>query len=374
MEPTNSETIEAVNRFKKTIIAHPTFDAVLQNILRNIRMPSDRRLIPVIGPTGVGKTAIMATVIREVIEGCKNELKADVSIQPLVNITIDSQKSVTAAMKDMFSKILLGLDGLPTFRTNPSICKTGADFHQARKKETENDLRNATFSLIKERKPKVILIDEGQHLTKAKTGGEAAFQFDALKRIADECGVPIILIGHYDLYDFITGDAQLSRRSNCLHFAPYDWGKPKDQKAFITTVKSFGAYFQDQQISLDVSTPEYFFELSLGCVGTLKTMLAEAYTEALEQRLNTITIEMVKAHASTFRSRNKMLSDITTGRVLFSTTQEDQLKYRALLGLPANDTGSVIPAPAKPATRKIPVGVQKAKRSPVGIPRELVPC
>jgi len=374
MEPTNQKTIEAVDHFKRDIIAHPAFDGILQTILRNIRMPSDRRLIPVIGPTGVGKTAIMATVIREVVAGCKRELKADVSLQPLVNITIDSQKSVTAAMKDMFSKILLGLDGLPPIRTNPATCKTGADFHQVSKKETENDLRNATYSLVKERKPKVILIDEGQHLIKAKTGGEASFQFDALKRIADECGVPIILIGHYDLYDFITGDAQLSRRSNCLHFAPYDWSKPKDKKAFITTVKSFAAYFQDQQISLDVSKPEYFFELSLGCVGTLKTMLAEAYAEALEQGLSTITVEMVDAHSSTFKSRKKMLTDITFGRTLFSTTQEDQLQYRAQLGLPADDTDSAISEQEKAATRKTPVGVQKPKRNPVGIPEELVTC
>ena len=374
MESANPKIRSAVELFTKTMVPHPLFDQIRQSVLGNIRIPSDRRLIPVIGPTGVGKTALMRTIVHDIVSSMKQELENDVNIHPVLSITIDPQKSVMAAMKDMYAKLLLLLDGLSGKRSDPTRCKIGAEFQQVSSKDSETALRNATFDLIKKRRPKVILIDEGQHLIKARSGGEASFQFDALKRMADDCGVPFILIGHYDLFEFISEDSQLSRRSNCQHFAPYDWGKKADRKAFTATVNSFQEFFQEKHLTFDNSQPEYFFELCLGCVGTLKTMLAEAYAQALEDKLTVISSDLVASKSAPFRSRKNMLQDIITGRTLFSTTDTEMNDYRAQLGLSEKSRELDCEKSGGSAIHKVPVGAQKPKRNPIGIPQELSVC
>src|SRR5690606_1502650 len=100
-----------------------------------------------------------------------------------------------------------------------------------RSKNTAAGLRKRVEQALKSRGVKVLMIDEGGHLTNVSEA-RMKRQTDALKSLSNCSGCQIILFGSYDILGVSRLSAQLARRIKEIHFSRYHTDCPDDCIAF----------------------------------------------------------------------------------------------------------------------------------------------
>jgi len=99
--------------------------------------------------------------------------------------------------------------------------------------------------------------------------------------LSNICGVTFVLVGSYDLYDIMSLNGQLARRTHTVHFTRYLKDDAADYKAFKKTAE---ALVKQMPVTGEVDLQRWLdplFERSIGCVGIMKDMLQRALTLAL---------------------------------------------------------------------------------------------
>lgn len=142
-------------------------------------------------------------------------------------------------------------------------------------------LRTSIEKALKIRKTGVVVVDEAAHLLRNLQGNTLENHMDALKSLANICGVNIVLVGAYDMTQLLTLSGQVARRTSIVHFQRYLTGSDTDEKAFATVVKCLADYLPLQD-SIDLIP--YALDLQqacIGCVGILKDTLSRALAMAL---------------------------------------------------------------------------------------------
>lgn len=98
-------------------------------------------------------------------------------------------------------------------------------------------------------------------------------QLDTLKSLSNEYGVQWILLGSYDLFELVSLSGQLARRTHVIHFGRYREDVPEDVRAFRGCLKKLG---EGMPALMEVDLLRYaevFHQNTMGCVGTLRTVL-----------------------------------------------------------------------------------------------------
>src|SRR5260221_2573463 len=105
-----------------------------------------------------------------------------------------------------------------------------------------------------------------------------------------ETGVLHVLIGTYDLLPFCNLDGQMARRGSEFHFARYHMEDENDCQAFRN---AFSSLLKQIPLQVDHDTLIqrwwYFFEGSIGCIGTLKQWLVRSLYRALREESPELT-------------------------------------------------------------------------------------
>ena len=185
-----------------------TYDAI--SVLLATKDPRNGCIIPLLGPTRLGKTEVIRRLI-------KNSGPAH-SLLPMDNF-VQASLPAQVSSREIYATMLssMGLKSRPGDNTA--------------------SIRNRLFRAIEQSGIRVIAIDECNHVVERGSNLSARAAADHFKAVVDETGVNLVLLGLPRFQKIIDNNEQLrDRASATILFKPYDWQKDGDRDAFSGTV------------------------------------------------------------------------------------------------------------------------------------------
>jgi hypothetical protein len=188
-----------------------------------------------------------------------------------------------------------------------------------------------------------------------------------LKSLSSTTGALYILVGTYDLFNFGKLNGQIARRCLPVHFPRYQLQREEDCIEFQAALL---ALLHKVPLRCDAATFVtshwlYFYECSIGCIGVLKDWLLRAVSTALDEGLDTLSLDWIQDHAPPVDIYRQLALDATEGEEkLNHTASNREHVWRLLQGgeliapvppLPPRETsplpnGSPAPATHEPET------------------------
>ena len=366
--------------FKAYTVAHPALKQADQAVWNALREPAGASLIFVFGPTGVGKTTLLAQIEKRLIDlSCSQGIARRGHI-PTLRLDAVSPALNQFKWGDYYQRALMLLQ-------EPLVEYTvdyGQPFPRLTKAAREREVfpssgftdtaasRLAFEQALKHRKPHAILIDEAEHIAKAARGSKLLDQLDHVKSLAIMSKTVHVLVGTYDLLVFRNLSAQLSRRSIDIHFSRYRATNEADLRAFKSVLWSFQRNVPLEEEPDLLQHWKYCYERTIGCVGVLKDWLTRALAEAMEKGEKTLSRTLLEQHALSVDRCDQMITEAVAGESALTEDDNAAYRLRVRLGL---ETGSAQQQEGQekrqlqrgnPSLRRSPrVGQRKPTRDPV---------
>ncbi|WP_374650529.1 TniB family NTP-binding protein [Dongia sp.] len=216
-----------------------------------------KRFMYVCGPTGVGKTQLLAWSFDP--DDFKVRVTATRRLVPIVYSRVPDR----GTMHGFCSKLLKQLGGA----SNP--------------RETIDALVDRIQFYLETHKTKLLIIDEAQHFERS---GEYPVA-DVLKGMVEEFPCRILLAGVYDLVGLVSRNPQLAGRLiRSIMVKPFDWFNPADQddyRGFLHTIQC--------------GAPETYADVDISAMG-LAGCIHLASRGLLRATTNLLALAKIEAH------------------------------------------------------------------------------
>ena len=149
-------------------------------------------------------------------------MNKDKSLIPIVCVEATSPDSGEFNWKDFFKRCLEALEEplIDNKIDYDKLVNRAYAGHKLKSNATTPVLRRCFENALVHRKPRALIIDEAQHLTKTTSGRRQIDQLDTIKSIANTTCVPQVLVGTYELLPFLNMSAQLPTYFD-IHFMRY---------------------------------------------------------------------------------------------------------------------------------------------------------
>jgi hypothetical protein len=327
--------------FKTYTVAHPALAAADQAVWNAIREPAGALLIFVFGPTGVGKTTLLAHIEKRLIEQALLRMEQDPMHIPSIRLEAVAPALQQFRWADYYQRALAAL--------HEPLIDHKIDYHarqpiwsekhkmfvspRTRSRANVDELRLAFEAALKYRQPRAVLLDEAQHLAKLARGSKLLDQLDHLKSLAVMSQTVHVLTGTYDLLVFRNLSAQLGRRSVDVHFPRYRATDQKERQAFQKVLLTFQRHLPLEETPDLVHQWEYCYAHTVGCIGILNDWLTKALASALETGAKTLTRELLDYHAIEAGRCDQMITESEEGEKLLSHDAEADERLLIRLGL-----------------------------------------
>lgn len=354
---------EKIQKFKQVRIIHPKMKQVMSELKSLINRPSGNEIIMVLGPSGVGKSTLIRELKKEIINELMDELERDKSILPFVSVELISPDSGVFNWKDFYVRVLQAMeepliDKKIIYEDEVGIKKKmrvreGSYF-------TSPELRRSLENAFYYRKPKVFIIDEAQHFIKVPSARKYLDQLDSLKSLSNLTKVPQILVGTYELKNFVNLNGQLARRTIDIQFPRYDLSNEQDFINFLGIIKGLLECLPIENNPNLLDYWDFLYERTIGCIGILKDWLTRSLKLALEKKEYVLEIEHLRQTAMSINKISKLVEEVSQGEACFMEDQEKILDVRVKLGIDNEKVKN------KKTVRKGNVGVRNPKRDKVG--------
>jgi energy-coupling factor transporter ATP-binding protein EcfA2 len=325
-----------LQKFQGLTLAHPQLLEAKDKLLAAIQESPPNSLVMVFGPTGVGKTTLLAKVEQILAQSLLCSLQTDRGRIPVVSVEAVAPESGNFNWRDQFKRTLLKMEEpLVECKLPPPVPRGGDDDLYARRslKTSGAEYRYAVEQALRHRRPLAVLIDEAQHLVKLTSGRKLLDQLDVIKSIANLTGTVHVLFGTYDLLAFHNLNGQLSRRCAEIHFRRYRADQEGDRRSFVNTVHSFAQRMPFSQPPDLAVEWEFLYERSVGCVGVLKDWLVRGLVHALKREKTSLNRSDLEPYALSVSQCERMLSEAMEGELRLRETADEQCRLRTRLGL-----------------------------------------
>jgi hypothetical protein len=113
---------------------------------------------------------------------------------------------------------------------------------------------------IQHRKTRIIIFDEAQHFNNVAGGEQLVRQLDILKSLASITQSFVVLVGTYELRNFVTPSGQIARRMKPVHFPRYNVDNQMERQLFERVLKSFEQALPFKKQGGLVENWQYLFE------------------------------------------------------------------------------------------------------------------
>jgi thymidine kinase len=371
---------ERMADFKQYSIAHRILKEADSNLWRRIQEPGGASLIFVYGPTGVGKTTLRQHITSRLIEGAEG---AEAHQMPVLALEAAAPESGNFHWGHFFRQALGELEAPFLNKDKVEYAANAAYFDRAgnyviKLRASVGDLRLAVEQALRYRRPRAVIIDEAQHLTKISSGRRLQEQMDVLKSLANQTGSLLVLIGTYELLTFHGLSGQLSRRSVSVHFPRYGSGA-EDLKAFQSVLYAFQRRLPVTEEPDLLKHWEYCYVRSIGCVGILKDWLVRALGASMADGGRTVSMRHLEETALSVWQCEQIAREALAGEERLAEKPGSMNGLTEMLGLvlqrmaapaavddaPAEAVDATAKKKAEKSRPKRRVGQRKPKRDPL---------
>ncbi len=252
-----------MGRIADEIVLHSRFIAardVIQEVVTRCRN-GDPQLLPVVGPTRVGKTKLLTRVIQGLQDSSPAGAKSVISVVSPKHLTGRALPDACLASIGMSP----GLFGNHVAATN------------------------AFINAVKKRGTELIVFDETQHMLERGSTTTVRAAADFLKGLFDQTQVSIVLAGLPSLCGLFQANEQLADRSRPpFKFYPYDW-QSTDYKHFRAALAAALEHLAEagwQSFALnDVEFARRMYVASAGRFGLISKIFMEVQASAVGEAL-----------------------------------------------------------------------------------------
>jgi hypothetical protein len=262
-------------------VKHKNLEDVAMDLMMLLNPFNETNILFLIGATGVGKTTLVKRLIRVVVEKLQAECRKKASIVSLIFIPAPANGEKSLSWVSVYEKILKASNEILVKKKQANVIENGIMTVQPRKYKNLQALRDALESMLKNRKVRVLAIDEAYHMLRF---GNYSAVMDTLKQISEGTNVKLLLIGSYNLLDLACDYGQVSRRAEILHFERYHRDCDTDEKQFADIVEKIQENWPCEIIPNFSAISKELMEASLGCIGLLKSLMLRALVMQLENK------------------------------------------------------------------------------------------
>ncbi|MGZ3240162.1 MAG: AAA family ATPase [Burkholderiaceae bacterium] len=281
---------------RDVIVNHPMLDNALDHLDQRAYPLLDRRIILLIGGTGVGKSALMRRLCERRISNKFDVVSKNPQIVPAIYIEVQAPDKGKFEFSTLYRSALLQTNSALIDRTLPLVGRQSGmqtvstiGVEHARRSVDELALKDRFTRTLIDREIEVMCLDESVNLFKVGSARsdrvrreQLKDQTDKLKTFVNTTSTSLILAGAYDFFELTLTSGQIARRSLIVHLEPYTMSKESLQ-GFVKALIALISHLPIEH-SLDPSqiATELFLQC-LGCVGTLKNILLDALLLALKE-------------------------------------------------------------------------------------------
>jgi len=360
-----------IQHFKDFAIAHPLLVEAKNRLLEAIMESAPNSIVIVLGPTGVGKTTLLAKIRQLLGATAAVQAPADSGRLAVVAMEATPPESRTFSWRSHFKRLLLEMnDSLVDCKRRAHSADRAPQMMSAYPNDrgVTADYRYAVEQALRYRRPSAVLIDEAQHLFALASGRSLEDQFNVVKALANRCNTVHVLCGTYDLLRIRNLSGQLSRRSIDIHLPRYDVAKAADRRIFGKILQTFAEQMPLPEQPDLTRHWEYLYERSIGCVGILKDWLVKAFSTAVRQSAPTVSLKHLEKYALSVPQCDRLIEEATRGEAQFREDNDAACRLRLRLGFPERTRQPVaaVPASANRPDRQRP-GLRYPKRDAVGV-------
>ncbi len=355
-----------VEYFRSLPIDHRFFKQAFDQAMDAATGQAYPKVVLIAGPTGAGKTTLAKHLCRKIREQERGNMQAEKDFVPVLYGNAIAPNGTSFNWKDFYIRLLEKISE-PLIDRKIVVPQQLSIFPELRtaaenERHVANALRRSVEECLRRRRTKVLIIDEAHHILMVANQNRLEFQFEAIKSLAIETGVTIILVGTYRLLNIRDQSGQLVRRSQIIHFPRYDIRQEDEVLSFMSALKAFSDHLPLEHSPNLLEDAEEFYKKTAGGIGILKELL----TTALEKFLKTKDATFNKDFILKFALTNKALQTITeeamAGEKELSDIPISDLEYLLKNGLPSIP----VPSIAKPKKSNVKVGKRSPVRDPVG--------
>lgn len=310
--PSAADPVKALSNKR---IKHTRVVEVMGELDTLIYPNSQDSILLVCGPTGAGKTTLSRHMVEATLERGLSQMEANGGVIPAVYVEAPSSGENDFSWRLFYQRILTQLgDNLEAPKmlygvdeqTGRAIRPRGANGNSLAA------LRTAVERGLRDRQVRFLVIDEAAHIIRQTRGKHRLeIQLDTLKSLANQCGTQMVLVGSYDLYQLVSLSAQLARRTHVLHFERYRDDRPEDVKAFERCVLAFEKTLPNLWGGQLTQYTKGLLENTLGCVGTLSSVLIRA--AKLAEAAGSWSVNALERALLNEAQRKRILEEILDG-------------------------------------------------------------
>ena len=359
---------ESKNEFADYILAHPKLHEVFDSVYHFIKNPSGTSIVPVCGPSGVGKTTLGVKLEHNILSESEAQMRENPGWIPLIRIEAVADDAGDFHWGDFYTRFLEKADE-PMLEYKRAGAKLASPEALGKRKKTHAEMRRAMESCIINRGIRTIIIDEAQHLSIVKgSGAKLRWNMDTLKSIANLTKATFVMIGTYETARLLEQSAHLARRTTTVEFPRYK-REPKDYGVFAKVVRMFQKRLPLQSEGLLEENLDYLYECTFGCVGTLKDWLKKALAKAQAEQAKSISMAHLKATQFPQRALLQMAQEISEGERRLADDNMTSQRIRQMLDIPDPKEKDAMPQDTSKKQRRN-VGERAPKRDKVGAEEE----
>ncbi|WP_343635549.1 ATP-binding protein [Roseateles sp.] len=259
--------------FKNYRITHPALRAVVADMLPLLMIGAETNVIAVTGATGVGKSTLTKVMLQGLVDEFDPLMEEDRSAVHLVYVEARRDGNSRNLFGRLYRKLIAQLHEPGMEKKVPFSIVDGRMVMHSRTGSTVDDLRDILETCLRQRKTRVVVIDEAAQLNRF---GKPEDVMDTIKSLANTTGTKFVLVGSFDLFDILETSGQIARRTALLNMERYDAENAEDLKAFKKMVKSLQENWPCREKPNFVAIAKELCVVSLGCVGLLKAFMLDA--------------------------------------------------------------------------------------------------
>lgn len=292
--------------FAKEVIAdHPELNRALDELDWKACPMFDRRLILLVGPSGVGKTALLQMLVRRRINKSAEAIRKNRDQVPAFMVEVEAPNTGPFKFSTLYRDALREMQAALPELTRAVEANTPAAAYpfcfepSGVRRRDEDALKQRFLTNLIDRKVEIASFDEAVNIFKVgrpRTQAERLLQLrdqaDKLKTFTNKTPAAVILAGAYDFFELTLTSGQIARRTLVIHMKPYQMTE-SGLEGFLKGLMGLISYLPStHELNPTVHGTELFLQC-LGCIGNLKNILTEGVSLALKEN-KPLTIQILR--------------------------------------------------------------------------------